>query len=310
MNGFSNRRSFVRRSGALLLGTLLSPGTTLLASERLQRIEVTRFHMNMLVRITAYVENREKGLQTIREAFRRILRFEKTFSAFDPKSELNLMCANAIQTPIEVSTELFEVLFTAQSLARESRGVFDPTAGPVLELWRMARQTGILPEQKEIEARLEYCGYENMEIDPDGKTVSLLREKMQIDLGAIAKGYIGDRIIHFLKMNGISRAVYHAGGDIVAGSPPPDADGWTVEMPGQSGLRNICNEAMSISGDIYQHLDLEGLRYSHVIDLRTGMALTGSTPRICQAPSGMMADANASLQLIQKTNKKPYSNAT
>ncbi len=308
MNGYSNRRSFVRRSGALLLGTLLYPGTTLLASERLQRIEVTRFHMNMLVRITAYVENREQGLQTIREAFREILRFEKTFSAFDPKSELNLMCATAVQTPTEVSTELFDVLFTAQSLARESKGAFDTTAGPILELWRTARQTGILPEQKEIEARLEYCGYENMELDPDGKTVSLLRDKMQIDLGAIAKGYIGDRIIHFLKMNGISSAVYHTGGDIVAGSAPPDADGWTVEMPGKSGSRTICNEALSISGDIYQHLDLEGKRYSHVIDPRTGQALTGSAPCICQAPKGMMADAKASLQSIQQKNNTSHAN--
>ena len=293
-----HRRAFLQRSGMGILGALVCPVPSLFASVPRQRIEVTRFHMNMLVRLTAYVDDKENGLQILRNAFEEILRYEKIFSAFDRSSELSQACKDAHLSPLAVSPALFEVLSSAQSLANQSKGAFDPTIGPVLKLWRQAQLSGIPPKPAEIETQLDFCGYENMILNPEGKTVSLLKEHMQIDLGAIAKGYIGDRIIGYLKEQGIASAAYHAGGDIVTGNAPPDTEGWIIDMPGQSGPWVISDEALSISGDSYQHFDFEGTRYSHVINPVSGQALTGSKQSVCKASSGLLADTLATTQLM------------
>ena len=304
MNTNHHRRNFLKRSGLVLLGIIVSPVSSINANDPRQRIEVTQFHMNMLVRLTAFVDDKEWGLQKLRNAFNQILLYERIFSAFDRSSELGQMCRNAIHSPMAVSPDLFEVLNSAHSLAHRSNGAFDPTVGQVLKLWRQSHRTGIPPMPSDIKTRLDCCGYKNMILNPEGKTVRLLKENMLIDLGAIAKGYIGDQIIRYLKEQGIASAAYHAGGDIVTGSAPPGAEGWIIDLPGQSRPWVISEEALSISGDIYQHLDFAGTRYSHVIDPASGQALKGSKPCICKAPSGILADGKATRQSIHMAHEK------
>ena len=137
-----------------------------------------------------------------------------------------------------------------------------------------------------------------MVLDEREKSVALRKSGMSLDLGGIAKGFIGDLTLHYLRIRGIPCSAYEAGGDIVVGDAPPGQAGWTIELPGTVRPLVICNQGVSISGDTYQHLDYRGRRYSHVIDPRSGQALVGQQPRVCRAPTGLMADVQATLQSI------------
>lgn len=298
MPSYLSRRTFVKTTGGLLLGSAASTGHRASAARELERIEVTQFHMSMLVKLTAYVDQPAYGYRVVRKAFREIRRYVGVFSCFDKRSELSRLCAQAGRGPIRVSKELYHVLSAAKAIARQSGGAFDPTAGALTQLWRTARRRRIPPTAEEIERAALGCGYQHMALHADEKTVALMKQGVSLDLGGVAKGYIGDLVIRFLRERGIPCAAYEAGGDIVVGDAPPESEGWVIDVHGSAPPIVIHNEAVSISGDTHQHLDYQGRRYSHVIDPLTGTALVAHQPRICRAPTGLMADVEATLQSI------------
>ena len=120
---------------------------------------------------------------------------------------------------------------------------------------------------------------------------------MRLDLGGIGKGYAADEAMRVLRRHNISRALVAAGGDIVAGDSPPGAQGWDVRIAGLSmreahaGGLLLRNGATSTSGDAEQFVEIAGKRYSHVIDPRTGVGVTGRTSVTVVAPDGITSDA-------------------
>jgi thiamine biosynthesis lipoprotein len=121
---------------------------------------------------------------------------------------------------------------------------------------------------------------------------------MQLDLGGIAKGYAADEAIALLKKHGIDRALVAAGGDIAVSGPPPAADGWTIaiapleEGEGKSGPSLILHDAaVSTSGDAEQYVEIDGKRYSHIVDPKTGLGLVGRMSATVVAPKGVTADS-------------------
>jgi len=134
-------------------------------------------------------------------------------------------------------------------------------------------------------------------INKEACRVTILDKHVSLDFGAIAKGYIGDRVIKLLSDNGIEIACYEAGGDFVLGDPPPETDGWTIDIGNQSdgrpNTKTLANCAISTSGDANQFVEVSGKRYSHVVDPRTGIGVTSGTTAFVIAPSGMYSDALA-----------------
>jgi len=244
----------------------------------LTRIETQRPLMGTLFRIVTYTEDLEEGRAAMEAALDLAEDFGNRATDYDPESELNKLCQSPVGTPVEVSQELFEVISLGVELAEKTDGVFDPTLGPLTHLWRAMKRTGEKPGEEELAAARERCGIDLLELDSEARTVKVLKEGMQLDLGGIAKGFAADLIFDHLKEQGFPKTLVAAAGDIRVGDSPPEKEGWTI------GLRtfrltptptiSLTNGAVSTSGDLHQRVAIGEQVFSHIIDPRTGLGLT------------------------------------
>lgn len=268
-----------------------------------QRYEFFRIRMGVPFKIVLYAADEPTANKAARAAFRRVKELDRILSDYDPDSELMQLCRNSGPgKPVKVSPELFSMLQRSLELSRKTDGAFDVTVGPVVKLWRRARRRKRLPDPDALREALDRVGYELLRLNGKQRTVELLKPDMQLDLGGIAKGYAGDEALRVLKKHGISRALVDGGGDIVVGDPPPDRDGWRIEIetarkdPKRNApdLLVLDNAAVATSGDAYQSLEIDGQRYSHIVDPETGLGLTTRSSVTVIAPDGTAADSLAS----------------
>ena len=243
---------------------------------RAERFEAAEPHMGTVVRITVYAADDS----AIKPAFARIAELDRKLSDYKADSELNTVCRTAHDRAMPVSTDLYRVLEAAQHLSELSDGAFDVTVGPVTHLWRKGKLA-----DRETLARV---GSRNIELLRG--TVYLKLPGMQLDLGAIAKGYAADEALAVLRAHGVKRALVAVSGDIAAGDPPPGKKGWTIKV--EPGGREVLlrNAAISTSGDDEQFIDVGGVHYSHVIDPKTGLGLTSHAAVTVIAKRGLEAD--------------------
>lgn len=254
--------------------------------------------MGMQVRVVLYARDQAAAVAAVDAAFAEIARLDAVFSDYRQDSELRLLSHRAGRR--RVSDELFLVLHRATQLARQTDGAFDPTAGALTALWREAIERQSLPGQAEIERAARHSGYDKLDLDSAARTVEITAAGLRLDLGAIAKGYILDRALAALRQAGVDRALVEAGGDIVAGTPPPASRGWRIAVPhiGSAGDGGGCHlilvdAAVSTSGDHAQFIELGGRRYSHTVDPRTGIGLTHGRTATVVAADGLTADGLA-----------------
>ncbi len=262
----------------------------------LTRYSYTEYHMGVDVRLTVYAPDQPTAERACTAAFERFAELDTIMSDYRPDSELMRLCAKAGGPPVPVSHDLFIVLQRAQEVARKSDGAFDVTCGPVVALWRQARKTHVLPRPEEIAQALTKVGWRKMIVDSRHHTVRLLVPGMKLDLGGIGKGYADDCAQEALKQHGITRALVEAGGDMVVTDPPPGEKGWKIqvanaEKTSQPPVLLFANRAISTSGDTEQFVDIGGKRYSHILDPRTGQALTDRIQVTITAPNGLTSDS-------------------
>ncbi|MCS6865254.1 MAG: FAD:protein FMN transferase [Gemmataceae bacterium] len=264
------------------------------------RFEFEAKHMGTTFRIVLYASDRTTAKKAADAAFARVAELDGIMSDYKKDSELMRLCKKFEQTvadPVKVSRDLFYVLQKAEELSQKSDGAFDVTVGPVVQLWRLARRTQELPDPKELAAARAKVGYQKVKLDPTQQTVQLLTPGMQLDLGGIAKGYAADEALKLLRdQYGITQALVAASGDITCGDPPPGQDGWIVDIApiakNQKPRRlQLANAAVSTSGDLEQFVEIRGVRYSHVLDPKTGLGLTGRRSVTVIAPQGITADS-------------------
>jgi thiamine biosynthesis lipoprotein len=250
--------------------------------------------------VVLYAADKPTAKKAADAAFARVAELDGIMSDYKKDSELILLCkkfATAVGEPVKVSDDLFTVLQKADELSRKCDGAFDVTVGPVVQLWRLARRTQEIPDPKEFAAARAKVGYKLVKLDPKKKTVQLLTPGMQLDLGGIAKGYAADEALKLLREKfGIKQALVAASGDITCGDPPPGKSGWSVEIAPIAKSQKprtltLANAAVSTSGDLEQFVEIKGVRYSHVLDPRTGLGLTGRRSVTVIAPNGTTADS-------------------
>jgi thiamine biosynthesis lipoprotein len=172
------------------------------------------------------------------------------------------------------------------------------TLGPVTLLWREARQQHRLPAPDSLRTALQSSGYRKLHLKGATRTVMLDQEGMRLDLGGIAKGYAADQALAILAELGIRRALVAASGDLAIGDPPPGRKGWTVGIDSPdprpaafARVLDLCNAAVSTSGDSSQNLEDAGVRYSHIIDPSNGIGLTRPIAVTVVARQGIDADS-------------------
>ncbi len=260
-----------------------------------------QLHLGVQVRLTCYAAA-EPARTAARAAFARIAELEQIASDYRPTSELRRLGAAAGGPAVPVSADLFHLLTLSHEVASLSDGAFDITVGPAVACWRDARRTGKFPPADRLAAARALVGHRHVVLDPVTRTARLARGGMLLDLGGIAKGYALDAALAVLREHGVTRAMVEAGGDLVVGEPPPGAAGWVVALP---HLRppdpttvTLVNEAISTSGDTAQFVVIDGVRYSHLVDPRTGVGLTSRTIATAIAPRAATTDALATAACV------------
>ena len=259
----------------------------------LRKFEAVEPHMGTLFRIELYARDAEQARAAFRAAFDRVAELDRELSDYLPDSELNRICSTAVGRPVEASPDLLRVVEASQRLAEESGGAFDVTLGPVIRLWRQARQRRQLPDPAELRAAAAHSGHRKLHTDPLRRTVLLDEAGMQLDLGGIAKGYAADEALAVVTRLGIRSALVAASGDLAFSDAPPGRRGWTIGIDSATRTLELTNAAVSTSGDEEQHAEIGGRRYSHIVDPATGMGLTDAITVTIVARRGIDADALA-----------------
>lgn len=261
----------------------------------LERFEYTQRLMGVEARVVLWAPSEERALLAATAAFGRMRELEGALSDWRDDSELSRLVAQAGGPPVPVGADLFSVLSLAQELAWETEGAFDPTVGPLVALWREARAAGRLPDEDALAGARRRTGWERLELDPSARTARLAAGT-RLDLGGIGKGFACDRALDTLAEHGVPRALVEIGGDLALGAPPPNRDGWVIAVGCDDGATPLvlAEVGVATSGDSEQFVEVDGVRYSHVLDPRTGRGVTDGGCVTVVASDGATADALAS----------------
>jgi thiamine biosynthesis lipoprotein len=281
-----------------LLGLSLAIASLAVPSQsELHRYEAVEPHMGTLVRITVYAPGEAVARDAFRFAFDRIRDLESILSDYRPDSELNQVTRAGAGRAVPVSKDLFAVLAASQDLAEETGGAFDITQGPVIRLWREARQTTRVPDAAALRGAASRGGFRRLHLDAVHRTVTFDMAGMALDVGAIGKGYAASEALEVLEGLGVRSALVALSGDLAFSEAPPRQRGWRIGLrQGDAAIAGVpealelTNAAVSTSGSIEQHLDIDGRRHSHIIDPSSGMGLVDDITVTVIAPHGLEAD--------------------
>lgn len=292
---------------SLLVIIMLLRPSVLGATQTLARYQGSRKCMGVTWRITVYVPDAAVAGAAITAGLDEVSRLEQILSDYLPTSELcRLSAAAPTVQPVPVGDDLWQVLVWAVALREQSGGAFDPTVGPLTTLWRKARDIGRLPPIAELNEARQAVGPETLTLHATEQAVSLHRPGMRLDLGGIGMGFAIDRALRIVRTHGVKTAMVDASGDIGVIGCPPGKAGWqirldplgrkpeqlTKDLP-QSRIVTLSNAAITTSGDAFQAVVIDGVRYSHIVDPRTGLGVIGPTGVTVIAPTAMQADALA-----------------
>jgi thiamine biosynthesis lipoprotein len=270
------------RNAAPILALVGFLTASVLGAAEPSRFVFEKAEMGVPFRITLYADDEKKARLAADAAFERVEQLNRVYSDYDPDSELSRLCHRETSgETVPVSRDLWRVLVLSRELSVRSGGAFDVTIGPVVNLWRRARRRGELPSEELLREAMGRVGWQRMQLMEDKQAVRLEVPEMRLDLGGIAKGVAVDAALEVLKKHGIESALVAASGDIGASGAPPGRPGWRVEVmaldaPEAPAPREVWlrHSAVSTAGDTFQRLELGGVRHSHIVDPRTGRAVT------------------------------------
>ena len=252
----------------VVIAVLLS--VVIIQKYRLKPLKQTEMIMGTLVEITVIPAN-EKA---IREAFEALKKVDALMSTYKEDSEISILNREG---KAQVSEETLEVIEDAIKFSELTDGAFDITCRPLINLWKKAKKEEKVPTEEEIEEAISLVGYQRIILE--GNQIRLEKKGMQIDLGGIAKGYAVDKAIEALKKNNIKRALVNAGGDLYALGTDRQGEKWQigVQDPREEDkiidIIKVKDRAVATSGDYRRYFTLEGKRFSHIVNPKTGLTV-------------------------------------
>lgn len=240
------------------------------------------------------------------EAWDLVQRLVSRLSAYVPTSEVCFINENAFARPVLVAPDLFGLLRHAADLCDLTGGAFDVTVGPLTKLWGFFARQGLVPSDAEVEETVGRVGMGHVELDSAARTVRLHRPGMEINLGAIGKGFVIDEVAGMLRRWGVSCGLANAGGSSIfaLGTPPDSPHGWRVGLrPGGTDARRLgvlvlSDRAFGTSGDHEQHFVVDGVRHGHILDPRTGRPVAHRISACSLGDSAARADALATALVV------------
>jgi thiamine biosynthesis lipoprotein len=266
--------------------------------QQLYRHEATRMSMACVYAIEAYGPDARTLPRAVEEAFDEVDRIDRLMSHYMAESPLSRVNREAARHPVTVERELFAFITDAMRYNRDSDGAFDITVGPLMKAWGFFRGEGRMPTPEELGVARRHVGARHVILNELAKSIGFDDFGVELDLGGIAKGYAVDRVVGLLRARRISAALISAGGStIYALGAPPGRDGWDVMIQDPVDPQRVArtvhlkDRALSVAGSSEKSFESGGVRYSHIMDPRTGRPVQGVLSVAVVAGSGTAGDA-------------------
>lgn len=255
--------------------------------------------------ITVVSDNEKDALTRIDEAVGEISRIEKLLTTFKEDSQTNLINRNAGMAPVKVDREVFDIIKRSKRISEVTQGAFDITYGSVdKKLWNFDKGMTSLPDAETAKNAVHLINYRNVILDEKKCTVFLKEKGMRIGFGGIGKGYAAERAKYILQQKGITSGIVNAAGDLTAWGNQPDGKEWTIGIADPNSTHHpfsylsITDMAIATSGNYEKFITINGKKYSHTIDPKTGLPVTGIKSVTIISPNAEVADAMATPVMI------------
>lgn len=236
---------------------------------------------------------------------------EDQMTVYREHSEVVRLNLRAADEPIVVEPELFDLFQRCAIWTRETEGAFDIATGALVKVWGFFCREGRVPERADQIAAMARCGFRHVILNPEQNSVKFRREGLEINLGAVGKGYALDRAARLLHEEyGVRSALLHGGGSSVyaIGAPPGESRGWPVRLkhpnePERSlGTIHLSDQGLGTSAATFQFFEYKGRKLGHLLDPRTGWPATGTASASVTAPTAAEADAMSTAAFVMGAN--------
>lgn len=274
------------------------------------RYEFTHLQMGTQFRAVFYETDSVKAKRIAGICWKRLDNLNLVLSDYREDSEIMQLCVNAkVKEWQAVSEDLYSVIAESQRAANLTNGLFDVTISPLTKLWRRARRQNVLPTNEQLELARESIGYQFVELDSVSRKVRFLKSNMRLDFGGIGKGFALDEMAKILKQESVNSFLFEAGGSILLGDSPPNAFSWKITISEKEF--NLSNCGISTSGDRFQFVEIEGKRYAHILDPRTGFGFHAPHEITVISDNATTADwASTTAYLMKEPELKKLKNLT
>jgi FAD:protein FMN transferase len=292
-----HRRPALVRAAVVVLSLLLSSTPAAHAATDSLFHDVRRA-MGSTFEIYLYAPDGVRAAELFEAAAAEIERVEAVLSHYRPASELSRLNTRAGHGPVRTDPEVFALLELSLELSRRTAGAFDITVGRLMQGWGFFRGSGHYPSREALDEARAQTGWAKVKLDRAERTVHFLVPGLQLDPGAIGKGYAVDRVADLFRAVGVRAALIGFGASsFYALGAPPGRPGWPIRIPNPvvpaTALSTavLRDQALSTSGSFEKFFELEGRRYSHLMDPRTGHPVAGMIQATVITPSATYADA-------------------
>lgn len=250
-------------------------------------------------------QNETEAMHLIDQAVEEIRRIEKLLTTYSEDSQTSLINQQAGIAPVKVDREVFELIRRSQKISAVTQGAFDITYGSVdKRLWNFDKNMTALPDAETARQSVHLINYQNVILDEEACTVFLKKPGMRIGFGGIGKGYAAEQAKSVLKELGVTSGIVNASGDLTAWGHQPNGQEWTIGIADPDAARtpfsylSITDMAIATSGNYEKYVIIGGKRYSHTIDPKTGLPVTGIKSVTIISPNAEIADAMATPVMI------------
>ena len=298
------------RLGKLFLFFLVLLGVSLPSSKaQLQRFHFVQEKMGSPFHLLFYHTDSSSAFAIGEKCFALVDSLNHIFSDYDFQSEVSNINRTAFTKTVSVSPQMQDLLCKSMQAYQLSNGIFDVGLGSITQIWRNARKIRELPSDSMLQEAKMQAGLKWVSFSCAGNTIGFLQPKLQLDFGGIAKGYVAQKVIERLQSWGIHSALADAGGDMVTTEAPPGKEGWQIAINRPEEKEALLekklwvkNKAVATSGDSFQLLEIDNLRYSHILDPHTGKGITNGKNVTIIAADGATADWLATACSILETD--------
>jgi len=230
-------------------------------------------------------------------AFEEIRRIDRLLSTYKEDSKISDVNRRAAHQPVAMGKDFWNVIVASRRHFELSGGAFDPTVYPLMRMWGFAKREGRIPTEAEMEETQRLIGFGKVALDGAGQTIGFRRQGMALDFGGIAKGYAVDRAIAALEAMGATHAIVDAGGNFYALGAPESRQSWQVGI--RHPLRRdeiiarlpVADKGVATSGNYERFFEIDGKKYCHIMDPRTGQPVEGMLSATVLADTAIAADA-------------------